>query len=638
MKTTAPYGSWPSEISIDLMTAGTVGLSEVRLHQGVTYWLESRPQEQGRTAIVSSSGNGKQDLISTEYSCRSSVHEYGGACYLPTSEGVFFVNQKDQQIYRIDSTGNTKKVTSTPDTRFADLSFSGNTLIAIAERHAASAGMPENYLAAINLNNGDVSVLHSGQDFYASPVCSDDGKKISWITWMHPQMPWDGTCLWTANLGVNGAVDKAVVVAGGPEESIVQPQWSPDGQLYFVSDKSNWWNIYRINGADFEAQCPMQAEFGLPQWQFGMIRYGFFNDTTILTSFNESGTEKLATIDIDSGLLTEVDRDHSSYSSLRTDAGRYCYIAQSTTEFPAVYVGDLVGETLMCKSSESAVDNGNYSIAKPVSFKTGTGSNGKNETAHGYFYEPKSALYEGPKDQLPPLLVMIHGGPTSATSDSLSLKIQYWTSRGFAVLDVNYRGSTGFGRSYRDALKTQWGIADVEDCDFGVRHLVELGLVDKDRVAIRGGSAGGFTALAALAGTDSFKAGVSLYGVTDLTALAGDTHKFESRYLDSLIGPYPERKDLYIERSPISNAASIKSPVLFLQGLDDKVVPPSQAQMMIDTLKENNVPVAYLPFEGEAHGFRKAETIATAFSAELKFYGTVFGFETAESIESIKFL
>ena len=570
MKTTAPYGSWPSEISTDLMTAGTVGLSEARLYKGVTYWLESRPQEQGRTAIVCNIDNGKKELTPSKYSCRSSVHEYGGACYLPTSEGVFFVNHKDQQIYQIDQAGSIKKVTIAPDTRFADLSFSGNTLIAIAERHSKSADSPENYLASINISSGDVNTLHSGQDFYASPTCSDDGK-ISWITWMHPQMPWDGTCLWTAELTVDGLANNAMVVAGGVDESIVQPQWSHNGQLYFVSDKSDWWNIYRINGTDVEAVYPMQAEFGLPQWQFGMIRYGFMDNTTILTSYSENGVEKLATIDASSGKLAEVDRDHSSYSSLRTEAGSYCYIAQSTTNFPALYVGDLTGEKLVCASSDSTVDSQNYSIAKPLSFKTGVGSTGKNDTAYGYFYCPESASYQGPKDELPPLIVMIHGGPTSSTSDSLSLKIQYWTSRGFAVLDVNYRGSTGFGRKYRNALKTQWGIADVEDCDFGVRHLIDSGLIDKDRVAIRGGSAGGFTVLAALAHTDSFKAGVSLYGVTDLTALAGDTHKFESRYLDSLIGPYPERKDLYIERSPISNAGSISSPVLFLQGLDDKV-------------------------------------------------------------------
>ena len=634
MKNTAPYGSWPSEITTDLMTAGTVGLTESRLHKGVVYWLELRPKEQGRTAIVCmDESDTRSELTTSAVSCRSSVHEYGGACYLPTDSGLFFVNQKDQQIYRIDQTGEVVKLTDAPDTRFADFCFNGTTLVAVAEQHSKAPDSPENYLAAIDIDNGDVRALHQGQDFYSSATFSADGKRLSWITWMHPQMPWDGTNLWTAELATDGTLTNATVVAGGVDESIVQPEWSPDGQLYFVSDKSNWWNLYKLNGNDVEPVCPRQAEFGLPQWQFGMIRYGFIDRNTILTSFSENGTEKLASIDTRSGALAEIDREHSGYSSIRTEAGKYCYIAQSTTGFPAVYVGDLSDEKIVCISSEPSVDRKNYSVAQPISFPTSD-----NKTAYGYFYLPLHADYEGSKEELPPLLVMIHGGPTSATSDSLSLKIQYWTNRGFAVLDVNYRGSTGFGREYRDALKTQWGIADVHDCDFGVRHLVETGQVDGNRVAIRGGSAGGFTVLAALAQTDSFKAGVSLYGVSDLTALASDTHKFESRYLDSLIGPYPERKDLYLERSPIHSADSITSPVLFLQGLDDKVVPPSQAEMMIESLVKNKVPVAYLPFEGEAHGFRKAETIALAFCTELKFYGEIFGFEPSESLRPIEFL
>ena len=633
MKNIAPYGSWPSEITTDLMTAGTVGLSEARLYKGVVYWLELRPKEQGRTAIVCMDAKGnKQELTSSEVSCRSTVHEYGGACYLPTSAGLFFVNHKDQQIYRIDQAGSIEKITTAPDTRFADLSFNGATLLAVAERHSESADSPENYLAIIDVDSGAVSALHQGQDFYSSATFSPDGKKLSWISWMHPQMPWDGTSLWTADIA-GGELSNATVVAGGIDESVVQPEWSADGQLYFVSDKNNWWNLYRLSGSGVEPVCARDAEFGLPQWQFGMIRYGFIDSHSILTSFSENGTEKLATIDTRTGVLTGIDREHSSYSSIRTEADRYCYIAQSTTGFPAVYVGDLSGEKLVCASSEPSVDHRNYAVAKSISFPTSD-----DKTAYGFFYLPVNAEYEAPKDELPPLLVMIHGGPTSATSDSLSLKIQYWTNRGFAVLDVNYRGSTGFGREYRDALKTQWGIADVQDCDFGVRYLVEAGLVDRDRVAIRGGSAGGFTVLAALAHTDSFKAGASLYGVSDLTALASDTHKFESRYLDSLIGPYPEQKDLYLERSPISSASLITSPVLFLQGLEDKVVPPSQAEMMIDSLKKNNVQVAYLPFEGEAHGFRKAETIAVAFAAELWFYGRVFGFEPVGGISAIEFL
>jgi len=433
-------------------------------------------------------------------------------------------------------------------------------------------------------------------------------------------------------------ITNARVVAGGDvesgvAESLVQPQWSPDGVLYFVSDKSNWWNLYRLIDGTVEPVCPMDAEFGLPLWQFGMTRYGFIDANTILTSYSQSGVERLATINLASGELTNLERNHTTFSSLRTEGDNFCYIAQSPTGFPAVFVADVTAENLVCSSSDSIVTQGSYSVANPVTFPTGD-----NEEAYGFFYSPTHVDYQGPENELPPLLVMIHGGPTSATSNSLSFKIQYWTNRGFAVLDVNYRGSTGFGRAYREALKTRWGIADVEDCDYGVRYLVKRGLVDKNRVAIRGGSAGGYTVLAGLAHTDTFKAGTSLYGVSDLTALATDTHKFEARYLDSLIGPYPEAKDLYEERSPINHAESITAPVLFLQGLDDKVVPPNQAEMMIDKLQSNNVPVAYLAFEGEAHGFRKSDTIIRAYEAELSFYGSVFGFEPAEKLEKVAFL
>ena len=639
MKKIAPFGSWPSEITTQLMTAGTIGLSETRLFNGTVYWLESRPQEQGRTVIVRQDTNGShEEVIPSEYSCRTRVHEYGGACYLPTTAGLFFVNHEDQQIYKVDSDQKISQLTNAPDFRFADLEFNeaASVLYAVAEEHIADdAGVhkePLNSLVSVDINSGTVSTVHSGQDFYSSPCLSDDGSRLCWLSWMHPNMPWDATSLWQAGCSASGITDP-VVVAGGDNESVVHPQWSPDGTLYFVSDKSNWWNLYRLVDGTAESLCPMDAEFGLPLWQFGMTRYGFIDVNTILAVYSQAGVEKLATLDVGSGVLTALEHPYSNYSSLRTEGAAICCIAQSPVEFPAVFTGDINALKQVCSSSTSTVTPGSYSEAVSVTFPTGD-----NEAAHGFFYKPVNAGFEGPENELPPLLVMIHGGPTSATSNSLSFKIQYWTSRGFAVLDVNYRGSTGFGRKYREALKTRWGVADVEDCDFGVRYLIEQGLVDKNRVAIRGGSAGGYTVLAGLAHTDTFKAGTSLYGVSDLTALAADTHKFEARYLDSLIGPYPEAKDLYEQRSPVNHADSITAPVLFLQGLDDKVVPPAQAEMMIDKLKSNNVPVAYLAFEGEAHGFRKAATIISAFEAELSFYGSVFGFEPSEKLEKVAFL
>jgi len=439
-------------------------------------------------------------------------------------------------------------------------------------------------------------------------------------------MPWDSTRLWLANLDEQGQLSNVSSIAGGEGVSVFQPEWSPSGDLYFVSDKTNWWNIYRWQNGIEQPVYSMAAEFGKPQWQFGMTSYGFVDADTIVCAYSQSGNDTLALLDVKSGVLTSLERAHSSYSSLRAVDGQICYISQSPTEFPTLVDCEQqhgFEENAIRSASTVTLDKRHFSIGQSISYPTAGG-----QQAYGFFYPPLNADYRGLDNELPPLVVMIHGGPTSSTQNDLALKIQFWTSRGFAVLDVNYRGSTGFGREYRDALKGQWGVADVEDCDFGVRYLIEQKQVDADRVAIRGGSAGGYTTLAALALTDTFKAGASLYGVTDLAALATDTHKFESRYLDSLIGPWPEQKELYASRSPINHADAINCPVIFLQGLDDKVVPPSQAEAMIGALTQNGVETVYVPFEGESHGFRKSDNIRKAFDLELEFYGEVFGFST----------
>jgi len=636
MKDTAPYGAWPAVITTDLMTSGFKGISEVRFYEGDLYWLESRPQEQGRTAIVKCGIDGGvvKDLLAEDYSARSRVHEYGGTSFLPTPAGVCFVNQVDQQVYLIDTAQKVVQITSAENMRFADFAFdyANENLIAVAEEHSKDLPEPINRLVSIDLKSGNIQPLHEGEDFYAAPKVSSDGANICWLSWNHPNMPWDGTLLWVAEFD-NSVVTNARRVAGGSDESIFQPEWSPAGDLYYVSDKNNWWNLYKWLEAGSEPVVELDAEFGMPLWQLGMTRYGFIDEHTIVSSYCQAGLEFLAFIDTRTNTLETLERPHSGYHSLRTHNGQYCYIAESSTSFPAIYVGDRTSETLVFSSASVDIDTAHFSVPESVSFPTADGA-----LAHGFFYKPENAVVKAPEDELPPLLVMIHGGPTSATSASLNLKIQYWTNRGFAVLDVNYRGSTGFGRQYRDLLKRNWGVLDVEDCEAGVRYLVSEGLVDKARVAIRGGSAGGFTVLTALALTKAFKAGTSLYGVTDLTALAADTHKFESRYLDSLIGAYPEEKTLYLERSPITHAKSIDVPVLFLQGKDDKVVPPSQAEMMIDSLTSNGIKVAYLAFEGEAHGFRKPETIRCAFGSELWFYGEVFGFKPVGAVNAVEFL
>ncbi len=637
-KQTAPYGTWASAITPELMVASNIGLSQPFVFDGALYWMESRPQEQGRSVIVKRmlQQDTTSEVLPAEYNCRTRVHEYGGASYLPTAAGVFFVNFNDQQVYLCDHDTGVRKITSHSELRFADFAYSAQQqmLVAVAERHHADLSEPENQLVAVDINSGQVHTLHQGEDFYASASFSPDGSHLCWLSWNHPNMPWDGTTLWVASVAEGLAIETPEKVAGGDQESVFQPQWSPQSELYYVSDRSNWWNIYAANG--HRNVCAMDAEFGMPQWIFGMRRYAFVNDATIVSSYTQAGEESLVTIDVHSGQITNLPRQHSSYESVYAAEGSVCYIAQSPHSFPSLYVEDIgslaTTGTQIISASTLSLNTADVSTGQAISYESAGGAK-----AHGFYYPPCNAQWAGPADELPPLIVMIHGGPTSATHNDLSLKIQFWTNRGFAVFDSNYRGSTGFGRQYRDALKGQWGVADVEDCDYAVRYLAGQNLIDKQRVAIRGGSAGGFTTLAALAMTDAFKAGASLYGVTDLTALAEDTHKFESRYLDTLVGPYPQQEALYQERSPISHADSINCPVIFLQGLDDKVVPPSQAEMMIDVLVKKGLQVAYVPFEGEGHGFRQSKNIIKALSAELWFYAQVFGF-TSDPVEGVEFI
>ena len=646
MKIAAAYGTWPSEITAELMCSSSIGLSQPYLFNREIYWLENRPQEQGRSVIVkltlpedlkSIDHNQRTEVIPAHFNCRTQVHEYGGACYLPTEEGVFFVNHLDQQVYKATA-DSIEPLTLQDKTRFADFAYSSERrmLVAVAEIHGKDRAEPKNTLVSIDIDSGAVTTLAEGHDFYASAVFSADGGSLSWLTWDHPNMPWDGTELWLAEVVDSVSLSGVQKIAGGDTESVFQPQWSPDGELYFVSDRSNWWNIYRHTAEGVQPVCAMDAEFGLPQWVFGMRRYGFADQNTIVTSCSQAGIDNLAVVDLHAGTFTAIPAEYTGFQSIFSAEGLVCYIAQSPTTFPCLYVSaaESLADTAIrvCQSSSIDINAANFSQGAAISYPTADGGN-----AHGFYYPPTHVDFQGLAGELPPLIVMIHGGPTSATQNDLSLKIQFWTNRGFAVFDSNYRGSTGFGREYRDALKNNWGVTDVEDCDYGVRYLVSQKLADEKRVAIRGGSAGGFTTLAALALTDTFKAGASLYGVTDLTSLATDTHKFESRYLDSLIGPYPAEKALYESRSPINHADEINCPVIFLQGLDDKVVPPSQAEMMIEVLLKNGVKVAYLPFEGEGHGFRKSDTIIEAFAAELWFYGEVFGFG-GEPVEGVEFL
>jgi dipeptidyl aminopeptidase/acylaminoacyl peptidase len=476
------------------------------------------------------------------------------------------------------------------------------------------------------------TVLVSGNDFYASPRLSPDGTRLAWLTWNHPNMPWDGTELWVAEIAQDGSLTNAQKIAGGPAESIFQPEWSPDSALYFVSDRTGWWNLYRWRDGHVEALTDLEAEFGQPQWVFGMSTYAFVSEREVVCAYTQRGIWHLALLDTKTKKLQRLETPYTELSYVRATSDSVVFRGGSPTEMLSIVRLDLKTQRyeVLRRSSDLALDAGYISPAQPIEFPTEGG-----RTAHAFFYPPKNKDFQAPPGEKPPLLVLSHGGPTSATTSTLRLEIQFWTSRGFAVVDVNYGGSTGYGRAYRERLKGQWGVVDVDDCVNAAKYLAQQGLVDGERVAIRGGSAGGYTTLCALTFRKFFKAGASYFGVSDLEALDRDTHKFESRYNRSLIGPYPEKRDLYRARSPIHFAEQISCPVIFFQGLEDRVVPPSQSELMVEALRKNKIPVAYIAFEGEQHGFRKAENIKRSLEAELYFYSKVFGFAIADPVEPV---
>ncbi len=507
------------------------------------------------------------------------------------------------------------------------------TLIVVCEDHDVQAREPENYLIQIEIANGAEIFLTRGYDFYSSPRLSPDGKALAWLCWRHPDMPWDCTELWVATRENDGSLRDARRIAGGNEESIFQPEWSPTGELYFVSDRSGWWNIYRLRNRAVDAVCPMDAEFGLPQWVFGLSTYAFTDADEIVCSHCVNGVWSLGKIDVSSKKLTAIQTSFSDIGYISAQGNHVVFSAASPQEVDSILELELNSGTINAirRSSSNSIAADYFSTPETISFPTANGL-----AAFGYFYPPCNAVFEASEDERPPLIVISHGGPTSATSNALKLGIQFWTSRGFAVLDVNYGGSSGFGRAYRRRLNGAWGIVDIADCVNGAQFLASRGSVDGERLIIRGSSAGGYTTLCALTFYDCFKAGASYYGVSDLTALAEDTHKFESRYLDRLIGPYPVAKNVYLERSPINYVERLNAPAVFLQGLDDKVVPPNQAELMVDALKRKGLPVAYIGFAGEQHGFRRSETLKRALDVELYFYARVFEFELPEPIEPIE--
>jgi len=634
----APYGSWKSPITSDLIVKEAIGLSQPRLSDGNIYWMEMRPSESGRQVIVRQTPEGQRtDLTPAGFNARTRVHEYGGGDYAVHEGAVYFSNFTDQQLYKVTSNSTPPELVSKDcddaRVRYADaiIDDKRNRLICVREDHRANEQEPANELVAVPLAGGESRVLVSGNDFYSSPRVSPDGSRLAWLTWHHPNMPWDGCELWVGEFAADGSIAKQKLIAGGLHESIFQPEWSPGGTLYFVSDRSGWWNIYREADA-VEAVWEMNAEFGAPQWVFGMSTYAFESKDRIVCAYVERGLWRLGTIDLSARRLNPIETSYTEISFVSAAAGRAVFRAGSATAPFSIVEFDLAtgAPIVLQRANQIQIDAGYLSKAETIEFPTENGL-----TAHGFYYPPQNAEFSASPDEKPLLLVKSHGGPTSATIAVLVPSIQYWTSRGIAVLDVNYGGSTGYGREYRERLNGQWGVVDVDDCINGARFLASAGKVDGNRLMIDGGSAGGYTTLCALAFRDAFKAGASHFGVSDLEALDLDTHKFESRYSNSLIGPYPERRDLYVERSPIHSADKLSCPVIFFQGLEDKVVPPNQAEMMVEALRQKGVPVAYVAFEGEQHGFRRAENIKRSLDGELYFYSRVFGFELAEQVEPV---
>lgn len=631
---TAPYGTWKSPITADLIVSESIGLGGVAFDGEDVYWLEARPSEGGRNVLVYRRSDGTtQDVTPKGYNVRSRVHEYGGGAFTIRDGVIYFSNFADGRIYRQTRDGEPEALTPEGPFRYADFTVDGDRqrLICVREDHSGE-GEPENAIVAVNFDGG-VESLVSGSDFYSTPRLNPDNTTLAWLSWNHPNLPWDGTELWVADFANNGRLEAPKQISGGESESVFQPQWSPDGILYFVSDRANWWNLYRWVETGIEPLFPLNAEFATPQWVFGMSTYAFLSADRLVCTYTQKGLWQLATLNPATKRLQNLETSYTQISSVTAYGDRVAFLGSSPTISSAFLLMDLDSgdEDVLRRSTNLNIDPGYLSEPEPIEFPTRDGS-----TAYGFFYPPKNKDYTAPEGEKPPLLVKSHGGPTACASSGLRLSVQYWTSRGFGFLDVNYGGSTGFGREYRQRLDGQWGVIDVDDCASGAEYLAKQGRVDGDRLAITGSSAGGYTTLAALTFRDTFKAGASYYGVSDLEALARDTHKFESRYLDRLVGKYPEETEKYISRSPIHFTDRLSCPIIFFQGSEDKVVPPNQAEAMVDSLREKGLPVAYVPFEGEQHGFRKAENIKRALDAEFYFYSRVFGYEPAENIEPVE--
>lgn len=642
-----PYGTWPSPITAERVARGGVRLAEPGVEGDTVSWLELRPAEEGRTVVCRAEPwSDPTDVTPPGFDVRDSVHEYGGGAYVVRRGTVFFVHGGDERVYRQDPGSDPAPITPAPPAarafRHADLEVSpdGAWLVCVRERHVGEGvspeGLPANELVALPADGtAEPWVLAAGRDFYAAPRFSPDGSHLAWLEWDLPNMPWDGCELVVAEVRPDGRLGARRVVAGGPSESVFQPSWGPNGLLHFVSDRTGWWNLYREErDGTHRNLTPVEAEFGVPMWELRYASHAHLADGRIACTYRRDGVHHLALLDPETGELRDVDLPFSCFDPpyVAADGSRVAVLASSPTEPPQIVTLDVAARAVdvLRVSEELDIDPGYLSVPEPVTFPTEGG------VAHMYVYPPTNRDVVEPPDERPPLIVHAHGGPTSEAVPELDLRIQYFTSRGFAYADVNYGGSSGYGRVYRERLDGRWGIVDVVDCVNAARYLVERGRADPARLIITGGSAGGWTTLCALTFHDVFACGTSSYGVSDLEPFTTITHKFEFKYIDRLAGPWPEAAETWRERSPVRQAHRLRRPVLILQGLEDAVVPPSQSEAIVEALAANGVPHAYLAFEGERHGWRRAETIRRALEAELAFYGKVLGFAPADDLPPLE--
>jgi dipeptidyl aminopeptidase/acylaminoacyl peptidase len=641
----APFGSWSSPITAAMLGSAEVRLSEPWLVGGALFWVESRPAENGRSVVVRADPwSSPADVTPAGFNVRTTVHEYGGGAYCVQGETVYFSNHPDQRLYRSDP--DAEPVPLTADTggrhRYADgrITDDGSWWIGIRERHEGGGSPAEvvNEIVAVPTDGSrEPIIVASGRDFYSNPRISPAGDALAFLAWDLPWMPWDGCELYVGSFGeAFGPLGARHVAGRSGTESIWQPEWSPAGELHFASDRTGWWNLERVREETRQTLRPAAAEFGFPQWVFGERSYGFLQDGRMVCWYEQGGRQILAVLDPETGELLDLDLPHSALRSgpqLAVDGETVAFIA-GAPDLPAQLVRlDMAARSVdvIRESSNVSVDPRFLTRPEPIEFPTDGG-----DTAFALFYPPRNPDFVGPQDERPPLIVMSHGGPTGEATSILDLESQFWTSRGFAVVDVNYGGSTGFGRAYRERLYGAWGITDLADCVNATTFLVTRGDVDGGKLLIRGGSAGGYTTLCALAFTDAFAAGTSYYGISDLEPFAtGETHKFESRYTDTLVGPWPDAADAYRARSPIHSVDRLSTPMLLLQGAEDEVVPPAQAELMVKALRAKGIPHAYLLFEGEQHGFRRAETIRVALEAELSFYRQVLGIPSADGVPAL---